>query len=86
MSDLLSQCPANSAGILDKNIAGGGTLVGDQVLDRCFSTEQPVRRASSASGPHRALCRLAQHDHGSEPGSCGLLRSVIRTGRRSELI
>lgn len=97
MSDLVSQRPANSVGVLDRNNAGGGTLVGDQAPD--LPADATTRagapffldgaaRAQSVIGVRSplSLCRPAQHDHVSEPGSCGLPMPVIRTGRRSELI
>ncbi|MGW1500483.1 MmyB family transcriptional regulator [Streptomyces mirabilis] len=90
--------PTNSAGVLDRNSAGGGTLVGDQAPDPSFSTlsrrGRPVRRASSAAGPLQActdsplgLDRLAQHDHVSErmdwtPGACPA-KSAARTAPES---
>ncbi|WP_328889217.1 hypothetical protein [Streptomyces sp. NBC_00316] len=68
MSDLVSQRPANSAGVLDRNNAGGGILVGDQVPDLSYSTAQARAQSVIGVGSHPDLHRLAQHDHVSELG------------------
>lgn len=47
MSDLSSLSPTNSAGVLDMNNAGGGILVGDQVIElgSCGFTRSVIRTA-----------------------------------------
>jgi hypothetical protein len=80
--------PDKLTGVLDKDDAGAGILVGVQAPDPPFSISMEPARAQSVIGvgPPLGLYRHAQYDHVSARGSGGLLRSVIRTGRRSALL
>ena len=89
--------PDKLTGVLDKDDAGAGILVGVQAPDPPFSISMEPARVSISMEPARAqsvigvgpplgLYRHAQYDHVSAPGSGGLLRSVIRTGRRRALL